>query len=116
MELVALGQQQCGSHFNDTLALDIVGIDTVGTQHTLYTAIQPSQMDFNLNISPYVYPKLFLRCYMEDSVFRTPPQLNRWQIYYQEVPEAVLNPLGAEFISADVEREIPFTGKCQWRM
>ncbi len=88
----------------DTLALDIVGIDTVGTQHTLYTAIQPSQMDFNLNISPYVYPKLFLRCYMEDSVFRTPPQLNRWQIYYQEVPEAVLNPLGAEFISADVEQ------------
>ncbi|MBE7508743.1 MAG: hypothetical protein HS118_00905 [Bacteroidia bacterium] len=43
----------------DTLALDIVGIDTVGTQHTLYSAIQPSQMDFNLNISPYVYPKLF---------------------------------------------------------
>ncbi|MBE7508744.1 MAG: hypothetical protein HS118_00910 [Bacteroidia bacterium] len=41
---------------------------------------------------------------MEDSVFRTPPQLNRWQIYYQEVPEAVLNPLGAEFISADVEQ------------
>ena len=41
---------------------------------------------------------------MEDSVYRTPPQLNRWQIYYQEVPEAVINPVGSSFQSSNVSQ------------
>jgi len=88
----------------DTLALDIVGVDTLNSEHVLYSAIQPSQIDFNLNINPFIYPRIYLRAYMEDSVYRTPPQLNRWQIYYQEVPEAVINPVGSSFQSSNVSQ------------
>ncbi|MCC6383620.1 MAG: T9SS type A sorting domain-containing protein, partial [Bacteroidia bacterium] len=35
---------------------------------------------------------LKLKAYLQDELVRTPPQLERWQIYYTEVPEGALNP------------------------
>ncbi len=88
----------------DSIAMDIVGIDTLGNETVLYAGVQPSQADFALSINHTIYPRLYMRAYMEDAVLRTPPQLDRWQIYYTEVPEAVVNPFGSEFYSADVSQ------------
>jgi hypothetical protein len=38
------------------------------------------------------YPYLKLEEYVEDDSLRTPPQTDRWQIYYDEAPECALNP------------------------
>src|SRR5437764_1116297 len=37
------------------------------------------------------YPQLKLEVFMEDDSLRTPPQMDKWQIYFDEVPECALN-------------------------
>ncbi len=88
----------------DRLSLDLIGLDVSDHETVLYTGIQPSSQDFILNINANVYPRLFMRAYIEDSVYRTPAQMKYWQIYYQEVPESVVNPYGSEFSSADLSQ------------
>ncbi len=95
----------------DSIALDIIGIDTAGAEAVLYAGVQPTQADFPLSINHAIYPRLYMRAYMEDAVLRDPPQLDRWQIYYTEVPEAVVNPFGSEFYSADVSQGDTITWK-----
>ncbi len=89
----------------DSLALDVIGIvDSSGQEEVLYQGIQPSSQDFILNINANVHSKIYLRAFIQDSVYRTPAQMKRWQIYYQEVPEALVNPYGSEFMSANLSQ------------
>lgn len=81
----------------DSISLEVIGVDTTGKQVTLLNNIAASTGDLNLNIDANTYPYLYLRTYIEDDSLRTPRQLTRWQIYYDEVPEAVVNPNLAQF-------------------
>lgn len=81
----------------DSISLEVIGVDTTGKQETLISNIAASTGDLNLNIDATTYPYIYLRAYMEDDSLRTPKQLTRWQIYYDEVPEAVVNPNLAQF-------------------
>jgi hypothetical protein len=49
------------------------------------------------------YPRMKLKTYMEDFQLRTPPQLLKWQVYYQPVPEGALNPVYYTFQSDTVQ-------------
>ena len=40
-----------------------------------------------------IYPNLELQLYLSDDSLRTPQMLGRWQVLYEEIPEAALNPL-----------------------
>ena len=46
-----------GHQYRYVCTPDIVGVDTLNSEHVLYSAIQPSQIDFNLNINPFIYPQ-----------------------------------------------------------
>ncbi|MGI8893045.1 MAG: C25 family cysteine peptidase, partial [Bacteroidia bacterium] len=78
----------------DSIHLDIIGIDNTGNETVLISGIQPSTSTLNLSsvIPASSYPYLKLKAWMKDTVFRTPPQLDYWQIYYEGVPELALNP------------------------
>ncbi|MBL0341431.1 MAG: hypothetical protein IPP71_11100 [Bacteroidetes bacterium] len=79
----------------DSVAIDIIGIKSNGQEVALpdFTGIQIGTPDLAINtIDPITYPKLKLRAYLQDELLSTPPQLKRWQIYYDEVPELALNP------------------------
>ncbi len=80
---------------SDSVAVDIIGIMANGQEVPLsgFTGIQTSTTDLNINsIDATTYPKLRLQAYVQDEQLFTPPQLKRWQIYYDEIPELALNP------------------------
>jgi hypothetical protein len=79
----------------DSAYVDIIGIRSSGLEELItgFTGIPVSTMDLNINtIDATIYPKLRLRAYLQDELRYTPPQLKRWQIYYDEIPELALNP------------------------
>lgn len=77
----------------DSISLSIIGIDNSGNETTLVTDIDKGTADYSLaSIQATTYPYLKLVAYLRDDSLRTPPQLDRWQIYYKGVPEAALNP------------------------
>ncbi|MBK8873434.1 MAG: hypothetical protein IPN13_05725 [Bacteroidetes bacterium] len=79
----------------DSAYVDIIGIRSTGLEEPItgFTGIPVSTMDLNINtIDASIYPKLRLRAYLQDELRYTPPQLKRWQIYYDEIPELALNP------------------------
>lgn len=79
----------------DTTILKVVGIKKDGNIDTLATFMQDS-LDV-LSLSSYAnagtYPFLKLVAFMRDNVHRTSPQLQRWQVLYDEAPECAINPL-----------------------
>lgn len=79
----------------DSILLKLVGISESGSVDTLYSFDQ-MQNDVN-DLSPYIqattHPYLKLVAFMKDRVNRTCPQLQRWQVIYEEAAECALNPL-----------------------
>ena len=77
----------------DSISVSIYGFDQDSSKwDTLVTGIQTNTPDYALNgISATQYPFLKLNAYMEDLPLRTPPQMDRWQIYFDEAPECALN-------------------------
>ncbi len=82
-----------GGATHDTISLSIYGFNQVLAKwDTLATGIQTNTPDYSLSsISASQYPYLKLKAYEQDLPLRTPPQMDRWQIYYDEVPECALN-------------------------
>ncbi len=80
---------------NDIVYLDVIGVSNSGQEVLVLPAIPATTGTVN-NLSSLidanVYPYLKLRAYLKDTVNRTPPQLDYWQVYYQGVPELALNP------------------------
>lgn len=77
----------------DSVYLRLFGIKNDGTSDILINSIPLSTNNLSLNnINAGTYPYLQLQAYMQDKVLRTPPQLDRWQIYYTGVPDVALNP------------------------
>jgi hypothetical protein len=92
----------------DSIAIDIIGIQPSGVEVSLpnYSGITPATPDLNISsIDANQYPKLKLRAYKQDEQLYTPPQLKRWQIYYEDVPELALNPVLYYKINRDTLEE-----------
>jgi hypothetical protein len=77
----------------DSASITILGYDQGQSEwDTIVSGIQPGTPDYQLNgINASQYPFLKLNAYLEDLPLRTPPQMDRWQIYYDEAPECALN-------------------------
>ena len=74
---------------NDNWQIDVIGENFNGSQTILSEGV--IQDNFALNqIDANQYPYLRLRATLSDSVNKTPPQLDRWQVIYREVPEGIL--------------------------
>ncbi|MCE3258732.1 MAG: hypothetical protein K0S12_373 [Bacteroidetes bacterium] len=79
----------------DTTILKLVGFKNNGAIDTLF--VFPEDSSDVLNLSNYVdasiYPYIKLVAFMKDDIFRTSPQLKKWQVLYDEAPECAINPL-----------------------
>lgn len=76
----------------DDYTLGVYGVNNNGTE----TLLIPNVVNKDTLIStidPIQYPFLKLKLNSQDSINRTPIQLDYWRINYQGVPEAALNPL-----------------------
>lgn len=84
----------------DQVSLDIYGLQPGGEPVMLYQTLPASVNDiYSLgdSIDAAQYPLLQLRVNMFDEVNRTPAQMKRWQVLYQGIPEAALDP-GKHFV------------------
>jgi hypothetical protein len=78
----------------DTIVLKVVGIKVNGARDTL--ASFTSGMTDIYNLDTYAdaadYPYIQLVALMRDDVYKTPPQMKRWQVLYDAAPECAINP------------------------
>ncbi len=83
-----------GSNTKDSIVIRVIGIKINGTETTLAN-FKTDSTDV-LNLSHYVdsslYSTIRLVAYMKDDSLHTPPQMQRWQVIYDPVPEAAINP------------------------
>ena len=81
----------------DSITVNIIGIKANGDTATLIKNIYTKYNTYNTynlsSISAVTYPNLQLLAYGKDRMLKTPPQLKKWQIYYDGVPEVSLNPV-----------------------
>ncbi len=80
---------------NDIVYVNIYGLNATSNQwDVLANNIQYSSgKDTSLSwISATNYPYLKLQCHLQDYTLYTPPQMDYWRIYYDEVPECAINP------------------------
>jgi hypothetical protein len=76
----------------DSVSLQVYGVNINGQETLLIDNIFSTNLDINISsIDATIYPYLKLKLYAEDLVNRTPPQLTKWQVYYEPVPEGSLN-------------------------
>ena len=73
----------------DEWKLDVLGVNFNGAETVLQEDIREDNHPLS-QIDAGQYPYLKLRATLNDSVQRTSPQLDRWQVIYREVPEGVL--------------------------
>lgn len=78
----------------DSTVLNVFGIDNNGNETLLISNLPTDSGDIRItnqiNASQYPYLKLNAHI-MDDSLF-TAPQLHRWQVTYEDIPEAALSP------------------------
>ena len=91
----------------DTVVLKVVGIKVNGTRDTLasFTANITDVYNLDTYADAQVYPYMQLVAVMRDDVYKTPPQLKRWQVLYDEAPECAINPKKGFVISNDSIQE-----------
>lgn len=84
-------------HALEGVSADHIHLDVYGKSNNGVQTVQPILADVDTNtdiswISPQQYPFLHVRVYCEDTVYRTPPQLDFWRVLYQPSPDAAVNP------------------------
>ena len=79
----------------DTGNVSIYGIDYNGGEHLLIEGLSGTGDLYDLydSIDASLYPYLKLKSFFADDLNRTPDDLIRWQVTYDEIPEAAINPL-----------------------
>ncbi len=79
----------------DLISLSVYGVNSAGNEIKLLDSISPTQFDvdtLNTVIDASTYPYLKLKAFKQDlGSAPTPPQMDKWQVYYQPVPEGALN-------------------------
>lgn len=92
------------SNSEDSILLQVIGVAPSGLEVLLIDSIvDPSQATDLSAISASQYPWLRVRAYVQDSQNRTPPQISKWQIFYEPVPEGALNTRFYSFDSDTVQ-------------
>lgn len=79
----------------DSIEVKLVGIEVNGLE-TVITSFNEIQLEItNLGslVDASVFPRIRLMAFMKDDLDHTPPQLDRWQVFYTPVPEAAVNPV-----------------------
>ncbi|MGE0637827.1 MAG: C25 family cysteine peptidase [Bacteroidia bacterium] len=96
---------------DDTMTVDIIGVrqngveEVVLSDYLIYPSTNPDSLSLTGIIDDAVHPYMKLQAFTQDDTTRTPVQLERWQIIYDQVPEAALNPnIGYYFPSSVVEQ------------
>jgi hypothetical protein len=80
---------------NDVVYVNIYGLNATSNQWDIlanniqYTSGKDTSLSW---ISAASYPYLKLQCHLQDYTLYTPPQMDYWRIYYDEVPECAINP------------------------
>lgn len=79
---------------NDSLALKIIGLNINGNIDTLATFYKNNFDVLNLfnYIDASVYPRIKLVAFMSDNALHITPQLKKWQVIYDPIPECAINP------------------------
>jgi hypothetical protein len=78
----------------DSTVLNVYGIDNAGNETLLIADLPTDSADIRLadRVSATDYPYMKLNAYLSDNTDFTAPQLRRWQITYEDVPECALEP------------------------
>lgn len=75
----------------DSIALRVYGETLSGQQVLLMDSIvDPAQVISLAAVDAFVYPWIYLQAYQQDAGLRSPPQLKKWQVYFNPVPEGAL--------------------------
>lgn len=79
----------------DTAFINVFGIDTNGNETLIIDSLSTTGdlLGLNDSLDAINYPYLKLQAFFADEILRTPSDLVRWQVLYQEAPEAAINPL-----------------------
>ena len=82
-------------NLNDSARISIYGMDFNGNETLIIDSLTGVGDLLNLSdsIDANVYPYLKLESFFADDLNRTPDKLVRWQVTFDEIPEAALNPL-----------------------
>ena len=78
----------------DSIVVKVIGIRSNGIRDTLVTFSKDSTDIFDLGnyVNAATYPHMQLVARTWDNTHVTPPQLKKWQVIYDEVPECAINP------------------------
>ncbi len=93
---------------NDVVSLSVMGIRLNGVVDTLIYNLPPDSADvYNLNyrIDASVHPYIKLFAKMKDDSLHTPPQMKRWQVLFDAIPETALDPSLHFYFHADTIQE-----------
>ena len=83
---------------DDTMNVSIIGVRQNGTEqevlsdYLIYPSSNPDSLALTGVVDHVEFPYMKLQAFTQDDTTRTPVQLERWQIIYDQVPEAALNP------------------------
>jgi len=82
-------------NLGDTAIINVFGVDTNGKETLLIDSLSTTGDLLGLNnyLNASSYPYLKLQAFFADEILRTPSDLVRWQVLYEEAPEAAINPL-----------------------
>ena len=83
------------SSLNDSARISLFGVDLNGKETLIMDSLTGAGDVSSLNdsVDAAFYPYLKLESFFADDVFRTPNELSRWQVTYDEIPEVAINPL-----------------------
>jgi hypothetical protein len=78
----------------DSIVLNVFGVDASGNETLLINDLPTDSGDISMTgrVDAQIYPYLKLNTRMSDDSLLSAPQLDRWQVTYQGVPEAALDP------------------------
>ena len=80
------------SPMTDNVTMQVIGLDTLGNQTTIFT-LDLTNQDFDISsINAKQYPYLQLKLTTSDDINITPYQLRYWRLNYVPVPEGALAP------------------------
>lgn len=75
----------------DTATVDVIGVQSNGTETTLFSNLTTAQQNFDVSsINATTYPYVKLRLSTKDVTNFTPYQLRYWRITYVPVPEGAI--------------------------